>query len=91
MKKIIGSDDEMRDEWVDLVQVEAGDPAVRMVENCHDWFQHWPEGKYLICAQRNNTGAIISYFDVSQSFVEKLLKMETIEGQYQAMRRYIAP
>lgn len=91
MKVIIDSSDKMRDAWASLVQTETDDPAVRMVADGQDWYQRWPAGKYLIWEQINQSGAPSAYSDVSESFVEKLLKMDTIEEAYHAMRRYTTP
>lgn len=91
MKVVIDSSDKMRDAWTSLVQIEDGDPAVRMVKDGRDWWQKWPAGKYLIWEQLNRSGAPSAYSEVSDRFVEKLLEMDSIEEAYQAMRRYTAP
>lgn len=88
MKIIIDSSNIMRDAWASLVQVEKGDPAVRMVKDGRDWYQHWPAGKYLIWEQMNRERALSAYSEVSDQFVAKLIKMETIDEAYEAMRRY---
>ena len=43
MKTVINSSNKMRDEWTNLIRVENGDKAFRMVEDGRDWYQHWPE------------------------------------------------
>ena len=90
MKVIIDSSNIMRNAWASLVQIEKGDPAVRMVKDGRDWYQHWPTGKYLIWEQMNKAGALSWYSEVSDDFVMKLLNMKTIDDAYEAMRRYTA-
>lgn len=90
MKVIIDSSNIMRDAWASLVQIESGDPAVRMVADGRDWYQRWPAGKYLIWEQMNRSGALSAYSEVSDRFVGMLLSM-SIDEAYHAMRRYAAP
>ena len=91
MRVVIDSSNVMRDAWASLVRIEEGDPAVRMVKDGSDWYQKWPAGKYLIWEQMNRSMAPSAYSEVSPSFVEKLLAMDSIEEAYHAMRRYTAP
>lgn len=73
MKTIVNSDNKMRNHWTNLVQVEAGDKAYRMIENCREWFQHHPAGTYLVESQVNDMGAVISYAKVSEAFALKAI------------------
>lgn len=73
MKIIVNSDDKMRRAWTNLVQVESTDKALRMVENCREWFQHHPAGTYLVESQVNTIGAKVSYAKVSEKFAQKVM------------------
>ena len=86
MKDVINSSNKMRDEWTNLIRVENGDKAFRMVEDGRDWYQHWPEGTYLIEGQMNRQGAPHWYVKISEKYAEKLMGME-IDEAVEAMRR----
>lgn len=90
MKTIINSSDlGMLSHWTNLVQAEAGDKAVRMVEDGQDWYQHHPAGIYLIEAQVNQQGAIHAYFKISAKKAEKFMAMP-IEQAVAAMEMEVA-
>lgn len=90
MKTIINSSDlGMLRHWTNLVQVEEGDKAVRMVDGCQDWCQHHPAGTYLIETQVNQQGAIHAYFKISVKKAEKFMTMP-IEQAVAAMEREVA-
>lgn len=81
MKTIINSSDiGMLRHWTNLVQVEDGDKAVRMVDGCQDWFQHHPAGTYLIETQVNQQAAIRAYHKISAEKAEKFLAMPVREA-----------
>ena len=90
MKTIINSSDlGMLHHWTNLVQIEEGDKAVRMVKDGQDWFQHPPVGTYLIETQLNQQGAIHAYFKISDKKAEKFIAMTT-EQAVAAMEREMA-
>lgn len=88
MKTIINSSNVMRDGFTNLVQVEEGDSAVRMVDGQTDWFQHNVPGTYLIEYFSNTMGSIKSYFKINPQFAEKLINM-SIDEAYKAMSEFI--
>lgn len=87
MRDVINSSNKMRAEWTNLIQVERDDKAFRMVEDGREWFQHWPEGTYLIEGQMNRQGAIHWYQKISEKFAQQLMTME-IDEAVEAMRRH---
>lgn len=90
MKTIINSSEiGMLSHWTNLVQVEEGDKAVRMVEDCQDWFQHHPAGTYLIETQVNQQGAIRAYHKISAEKAKKFLTMPIREA-VEAMEKDVA-
>ena len=90
MKTLINSSEiGMLSHWTDLVQVEEGDKAVRVVEDGQDWFQHHPAGTYLIETQDNRQGAIHAYYKISAERAEKFMSMP-IEQAVRAMEREVA-
>jgi len=89
MEKVINSTNQMRDSWTNLVRVEAADEAFRMVEDGRDWYQHWPEGTYLIEGQMNRSMALKWYVKISAKAAQKFMAMD-IDEAYEAMRRYVA-
>jgi hypothetical protein len=88
MKTIINSSNLMHDDFTNLVQIEDGDGAVRMVEETSDWFQHHKPGTYLIEHYLNKQGSVKSYFKIDAPFAEKLMKM-SIDEAYKTMDKYI--
>ena len=90
MRTVINSSDiGMLHHWTNMVQIEEGDKAVRMVKDCQDWFQHHPIGTYLIETQLNQQGAIHAYSKISDKRAEKFMNMTT-EQAVAEMEREVA-
>jgi hypothetical protein len=88
MKIIINSSNVMRNSFTNLVQIEDGDGAVRMVDGQTDWFQHHVSDTYLIEHFLNQQRSIKSYVKINAQFAEKLMEM-SIDEAYRTMNEYI--
>ena len=88
MKNIKSTDDEMRDDFAFLVQIEKGDNAVATTDGSVARFKRFPAGTYLIEMFANRTGSQKFYYPCPESFAKKLIGMNADEA-YDAMNRYV--